>query len=82
VRVDGSLHGELDGELELSGSASKEWTNDQIQQTCERHQHGMETPIDTNFSSTYSKETTDEHGVKKGVSSTTETVQVNYIVSD
>jgi hypothetical protein len=90
MTVDGSLHGELDGELKLSGSASKEWTNDQIQQTFERHQHDMETAIDTNFSSmiqtqvntTYSKETTDEHGVKKGGSSTTETVQVNYIVSD
>jgi hypothetical protein len=64
VRVDGSLHGELDGELKLSGSARKEWTNDQIQQTFERH-NDMETPIDTNFSRTCSKETTDEHGVKK-----------------
>src|SRR5579862_1450008 len=90
MTVDGALHGELDGELKLSGAASKEWTDDQIQQTLQKHQHDMETVIDTNFSSmiqtqvntTYSKETTDEHGVKKGGSSTTETVQVNYIVSD
>ena len=90
MKVSGDGRVTLGGDLTLKGGASKQWSDDEVRNTLKTHIEDAKSKIKTAFSSviqkkvndTYSIAATQRQAAAQSSAASTETVRVDYVVSD